>query len=159
MKNIFLAITFIALTFIQKSYSQETTNQPQLSQLLNSYYQVKDALISGNSNTAATHAQAFLKAANGISNRTISEENRNALVKDAGVISESKDLKKQREIFAIFSTNMYALATSLKLTSEPIYYQYCPMKKAYWLSPDKTIKNPYYGSAMLTCGKVTETIQ
>jgi hypothetical protein len=33
------------------------------------------------------------------------------------------------------------------------------MKKAYWLSPDKAIKNPYYGSAMLTCGKVTETIQ
>ncbi|MGN6295155.1 MAG: DUF3347 domain-containing protein [Ginsengibacter sp.] len=159
MKNIFLAITFIALAFIQKSYSQETTNQQQLSQLLNSYYQVKDALISGNSNTAANHAQAFLKTANGISNRTISEENRNALVKDAGVISESKDLKKQREIFANFSTNMYALTTSLKLTSEPIYYQYCPMKKSYWLSPDKTIKNPYYGSAMLTCGKVTETIQ
>lgn len=159
MKNIFLAITFIALAFIQKSYSQETTNQPQLSQLLSSYYQVKDALISGNSKTAAIHAQAFLKAANGISNRTISEGSRNALVKDAGVISESKDLKKQREIFANFSTNMYALATSLKLTSEPIYYQYCPMKKSYWLSPDKTIKNPYYGSAMLTCGKVTETIQ
>ena len=159
MKNIFLAITFIALAFIQKSYSQETTNQQQLSQLLSSYYQVKDALISGNSNTAAVHAQAFLKAANGISNRTISEGSRNALVKDAGVISESKDLKKQREIFANFSTNMYALATSLKLTSEPIYYQYCPMKKSYWLSPDKAIKNPYYGNAMLTCGKVTETIQ
>jgi hypothetical protein len=159
MKNIFLAITFIALVFIQKSYSQETPNQPQLSQLLSSYYQVKDALLSGNSNTAAIHAQAFLKAANGISNRTISEGSRNALVKDAGVISESKDLKKQREIFANFSTNMYALATSLKLTSEPIYYQYCPMKKAYWLSAVKTIKNPYYGSAMLTCGEVKETIQ
>jgi hypothetical protein len=159
MKNIFLAITFIALVFIQKSYSQETPNQPQLSQLLSSYYQVKDALLSGNSNTAAIHAQAFLKAANGISNRTISEGSRNALVKDAGVISESKDLKKQREIFANFSTNMYALATSLKLTSEPVYYQYCPMKKAYWLSADKTIKNPYYGSAMLTCGEVKETIQ
>lgn len=159
MKNILLAITFIALAFIQKSYSQETTSQQQLSQLLSSYYQVKDALISGNSNTAAVHAQAFLKAANGISNRTISEGSRNALVKDAGVISESKDLKKQREIFANFSTNMYALATSLKLTSEPIYYQYCPMKKSYWLSPDKAIKNPYYGNAMLTCGKVTETIQ
>ena len=159
MKKLFLIVALIATAFTQKSYAQETTSQPQLSQLLNSYYEVKDALTSGNSNTAAVHAQAFLKAANGISNRTISEENRNALVKDAGVISESKDLKKQREVFANFSTNMYALATSLKLTSEPIYYQYCPMKKAYWLSPDKAIKNPYYGSAMLTCGKVTETIQ
>ncbi|RYF82932.1 MAG: DUF3347 domain-containing protein, partial [Chitinophagaceae bacterium] len=36
---------------------------------------------------------------------------------------------------------------------------YCPMKKALWLSNEKAIKNPYYGSAMLTCGKVTETIE
>jgi len=159
MKTLFLIGALIATAFTQETYSQQTTNQPQLSQLLNSYYQVKDALIRGNANTAATHAEAFLKTANGISNRTISEENRNALVKDAGVISESKDLNKQREVFANLSTNMYALATSLKLTAEPIYYQYCPMKKSYWLSADKAIKNPYYGNAMLTCGKITETIQ
>jgi len=32
------------------------------------------------------------------------------------------------------------------------------MKKAVWLSNEKAIKNPYYGSQMLTCGKVVETI-
>ena len=30
------------------------------------------------------------------------------------------------------------------------------MKKAAWLSSEKQIKNPYYGSSMLTCGEVTE---
>ena len=159
MKKLFLFVALIASAFTQKSFAQDTTNQTQLSQLLNSYYQVKNALIEGNSTTAALEAEAFLKTANGISNRTISEGSRNALVKDAGVISDSKDIKMQREVFANFSTNMYALAKSLKLTTEPIYYQYCPMKKAYWLSSDKAVKNPYYGSAMLTCGKVTETIQ
>ncbi|MBS1738243.1 MAG: DUF3347 domain-containing protein [Bacteroidetes bacterium] len=159
MKKVFLIVAFIATAFMQQSFAQDTSNQKQLSQLLTSYYQVKDALIEGNSTTASLKAEAFLKTANGISNRTISEGSRNALVKDAGVISETKDLKKQREVFANLSTNMYALAKSLKLTTEPIYYNYCPMKKAYWLSSDKVIKNPYYGSAMLTCGKVTETIQ
>ena len=166
MKKVFLFVALIATAFTQKSFAQlvpnyreDTTNQAQLSQLLNAYYQVKNALIEGNSNTAALKAETFLKTANGISNRTIPEGSRNALVKDAGVISESKDIKKQREVFANFSTNIYALAKSLKLTTEPIYYQYCPMKKAYWLSSDKAIKNPYYGSSMLTCGKVTETIQ
>jgi hypothetical protein len=166
MKKLFLFVALIATAFTQKSYAhlvpshrEDTTNQAQLSQLLNSYYQVKDALTSGNSKTAAIQAQEFLKKANGISNRTISEGSRNALVKDAGVISESKDLNKQREVFGNLSTNMYALAKSLKLTAGPIYYNYCPMKKAYWLSPDKAIKNPYYGSAMLTCGNVIETIQ
>ena len=44
-----------------------------------------------------------------------------------------------------------------------IYYQYCPMynggKGANWLSKENTVKNPYYGSMMLTCGKVVETIK
>ncbi len=159
MKKLFLFVALIASAYTQISVAQDTNNQAQSSQLLNAYYQVKNALIEGNSTTAALEAEAFLKTANGISNRTISEGSRNALVKDAGVISDSKDINKQREVFANFSTNMYALAKSLKLTTEPIYYQYCPMKKAYWLSSDKVVKNPYYGSAMLTCGKVTETIQ
>lgn len=159
MKKVFFIVAFIATAFMQQSFAQDTSNQKQLTQLLTSYYQVKDALIEGNSTIASLKAEAFLKTANGISNRSIPEGSRNALVKDAGAISESKDLKKQREVFTNLSTNMYALAKSLKLTTEPIYYNYCPMKKAYWLSSDKVIKNPYYGSAMLTCGKVTETIQ
>ena len=28
-----------------------------------------------------------------------------------------------------------------------------------WLSEEQAIKNPYYGSSMLTCGKITETIK
>jgi len=33
------------------------------------------------------------------------------------------------------------------------------MKKSSWLSNDTSIKNPYYGSSMLTCGKVTGTLK
>ena len=33
------------------------------------------------------------------------------------------------------------------------------MKKAYWLSNDITIKNPYFGGTMRDCGKVTNTIK
>jgi hypothetical protein len=32
-------------------------------------------------------------------------------------------------------------------------------KGANWLSKESTIKNPYYGSQMLTCGKTVETIK
>jgi hypothetical protein len=61
-------------------------------------------------------------------------------------------------------THTYNYGQSLKelvkpsdKVNQPVYYQYCPMKKAYWLSKEKDIKNPYYGSSMLTCGKVAET--
>jgi hypothetical protein len=77
---------------------------------------------------------------------------------DARHISESKDIAHQREHFANFSANFFKLAKAVKLTDNPVYYAYCPMKKSYWLSADAAIKNPYYGSQMLTCGKVSETL-
>ena len=134
------------------------TGKANLSQLLTLYYNVKDALIAGNAKTASSKAADFVKAAKGVDASTVAEGNISALLKDAGKISETQDIKKQREYFASFSTNMYAIAKAGKLTTQPVYQQYCPMKKAYWLSNEKAVKNPYYGSAMLTCGNVTETL-
>jgi hypothetical protein len=157
MKKIFLAIAFIALAFTQ-SFAKDTAKLSQPSQLLTQYYQIKDALVAGNAALAATNAEAFLKIANSIDYKVISEGNINALVKDATVISATKDIKKQRAQFASLSANMITLAKAMKLSDEPVYEIYCPMKKANWLSSSKTIKNPFFGSAMPTCGKVVETI-
>ena len=62
-------------------------------------------------------------------------------------------------LIAFFSNNFYSLAKAVKLSTQTIYQDYCPMKKAFWLSEVPAIKNPYYGKAMLTCGKITETIK
>ena len=161
MKKIFFIVAISATALLQKSFAQDSTTQTksQLSQLLTSYYNIKDALATGSANSAATGAEQFVKTANGIDYKVISEGNINALVKNATAISEGKDLKEQRMHFANLSTNMYAVAKAVKLTQQAVYYVYCLMKKVYWLSSDKAIKNPYFGNAMLTCGKVTETLQ
>ena len=158
MKKSILMIALLATVFVQKTFAQDSTQQHQLSQLLTQYYNIKDALVAGNGYLASIKAEEFIKTANSIDYKVISEGNINALLKDATPISETKDNKVQREHFSNLSNNMASLAKSVKLTTEPIYQAYCPMKKANWLSNDKAIKNPYYGSAMLTCGKVVETI-
>jgi len=158
MKKSILVIALLATVFVQKTFAQDSTQQHQLSQLLTQYYNIKDALVAGNGYLASIKAEEFIKTANSIDYKVISEGNINALLKDATPISETKDIKVQREHFSNLSNNMASLAKSVKLTTEPIYQAYCPMKKANWLSNDKAIKNPYYGSAMLTCGKVVETI-
>ena len=155
-KDIFIVAIF-ATGFVQNSFAQDSTGTQ--SQLLHSYYDIKNALVAGNANTASASAEQFLKTANGVDYKVISEGNINTLLKDATAISESKDLKEQRMHFANLSTNMFIAAKAVKLTTEPIYYTYCPMKKAYWLSSESVIKNPYFGSAMLTCGKVTEILK
>lgn len=158
MKSLFFSVAFLGLTILQPCFAQDTTRQTQLSPLLRSYYDIKNALITGNTTSAAEGAEQFVKTANGISHTDLSEGNRDALLKDAGEISEDNNIIHQRELFANLSVNMIALAKSFKLSSQPVYKIYCPMKKTYWLSSEPIIKNPYYGSAMLTCGSVKETL-
>ena len=158
MKKIFLMVAIMATTITQYSFAQDSTKQIQLPQLLTSYYNIKNALVAGDATSASANALAFTKTVNSIDYKIISEGNIHTLANDAGRIAEAKDIKKQREYFANFSINMAAVVKSVKLTDQPIYQAYCPMKKAYWLSNEKAIKNPYYGSSMLTCGQVTETL-
>jgi hypothetical protein len=46
-------------------------------------------------------------------------------------------------------------------TDATLYQQFCPMydKGSAWLSMEKDIKNPYYGSKMMNCGKVEKEIK
>lgn len=164
MKKIFLIVAFIATASTQLIFAQDTKSTA-LTPLLTSYYDIKDALIKSNSGEAAVHAGEFLKAVNGVDMKALPATDMAAfmaaqekLAFDARHISESKDIAHQREHFANFSVNFFKLAKAVKLTEKPVYYAYCPMKKSYWLSAEAGIKNPYYGSQMLTCGKVTETL-
>jgi hypothetical protein len=63
----------------------------------------------------------------------------------------------QREHFETLSTDVTDLITLLG-TDKTLYQDYCPMAKASWLSETKDIKNPFYGSKMLTCGSVKNQI-
>ena len=157
MRRIGVLIAVSATIFIQEAFAQDSSANNQA--LLTQYYTIKDALVAGDGSLAAAKAGDFIKVANTIDYKMISEGNINALLKDATSISETKDLNKQRQHFANLSNNMVALAKTTKLTDSPIYQQYCPMKKTNWLSSEQAIKNPYYGSAMLTCGSVVETIR
>ena len=157
MKKIFLLVALIATVFTQNIFAQEGTSE-QPASLLNIYYKLKDALVSSNSTIAAANAEALLKAINTSAKEVVPDDARAVLIKDANAISQSKDLKVQREKFATLSNNIFELAKTVKLSTDPVYQQYCPMKKATWLSNDKAIKNPYYGNAMLTCGSVKATL-
>ena len=158
MKKIFLGILLFWATGIITVFGQgNEKNRP--AQLLSLYYTIKDALVSGNAGMASIKAGELVKLINEVDTKIVNEASRDALLKDASPIAETKDIKYQRGHFSTLSTNMYILAKTTKLTAQPVYYAYCPMKKAYWLSSEATIKNPYFGSSMLTCGKVEATLQ
>ncbi|MEO6962036.1 MAG: DUF3347 domain-containing protein [Puia sp.] len=175
MKMFFVLITIVSSfsanaglpSFNQSVVSiNDTTTESSLPQLLSLYYDIKDALVGSDAANASVKAASLLNAINGMDIKTLTKTEQAAftplqakLAYDARHISEVKDISHQREHFANLSLNMYTLAKNAKLSDQPVYKDYCPMKKAYWLSSAQTIKNPYYGNAMLTCGKVDETLK
>lgn len=150
MKKILLLVFVFTLTAMQKSNAQ-TTNT-----LLKNYYSLKDALVSGNGESASSSATELVKSLEDQNAKL--PEGKAELAKHAALIAKTMDIKVQREHFAQLSNGFITLAKTSKLSDAPVYVQYCPMKKSSWLSSEKSVKNPYYGSAMLTCGKVAETI-
>lgn len=141
----------------------------QLKVLFDNYFALKDALVKSDGTLTSAKANELLTSINAVKMGELSEEEHTVWMKvmkelamDAEHIKETKDLNHQRDHFMSLSKNMYALIKVSK-PDEPVYYQHCPManngKGANWLSRENAVKNPYYGSQMLTCGKTVETIQ
>ncbi|WP_312825029.1 DUF3347 domain-containing protein [Epilithonimonas sp.] len=144
-------------------------NQSQLKSVFENYFSLKDALIKSDGSNASAKALALTKAIQNVDMSKLSTEEHTVwmkvmkdLVFDAEHISDTKDVSQQRDHFTSLSGNMYKLMKVTKLDT-PVYYQHCPMfnngKGANWLSKEEAVKNPYYGSQMLTCGSTVETLK
>lgn len=141
----------------------------QLKAVFDNYFAVKDALVKTDGNTASIKATALLSVINAVKMETLTTNEHtvwmkvlNNIKEDTEHIADTKDAKHQRDHFDTLSKNIYDLIKVSKQES-PTYLQHCPMandgKGADWLSKENVVKNPYYGSMMLSCGKVTETIK
>jgi copper chaperone CopZ len=141
----------------------------QLKPVFENYFLLKDALVKTDGKVASSVAKDLLTSLNGVKMNELAMDVHLVWMKvmkdltaDAKSISETQDIKKQRTVFMSLSKNMYDLIKVAKYET-PVFYQFCPManggKGANWLSKDNAIKNPYYGSQMMSCGKIVETIK
>jgi len=140
-----------------------------LSEVYDSYFAVKDALVRTDGASASTSSKTLFTEINNIKMDNLSMDVHIAWMKvfenlkeDAEHIADIKDIGRQRDHFTSLSKNIYEVMKISKQET-PTYYQFCPMandgKGANWLSKENTIKNPYYGSQMLNCGNTVETIK
>ena len=146
MKRILLFSLFFGLALVAHAQN----NSP----ILANYLKLKDALVASDV-TKSTQAVAELSKSIDASPEFAQK---NDLKKQVAVMAKTTDLEKQRAAFADVSTTIWETAKSQKWNNQELFYQYCPMKKTYWLSTEPYIKNPYYGSKMLACGSVKETL-
>lgn len=132
--------------------------------ILSDYFSLKDALVADDNSKAK---QTGLLLSKSLQSLDLSKYDNKSELKDiieeaneqAHHISES-EIENQRKHFKILSKVLIDMVavTGTKVT---LYEQYCPMYDggSAWLSAKEEVRNPYYGSQMLTCGKVQREIK
>lgn len=157
-----LLVTIVITSCGGKSESTSADAQPQtettstneaLKPILTAYFQLKDALVGDDAAKAKEAASALL---------AITGEYGNKLNESLNAIAATDDIKAQRTAFETLSMNLYDIAKAGTL-GMTVYKQFCPMafdnKGAFWLSDNKQVMNPYFGSSMLRCGSVKEELK
>ncbi|MFN2439936.1 MAG: DUF3347 domain-containing protein [Chitinophagaceae bacterium] len=150
--------------------SNTTEKSASINEIVTAYLQLKNALVSDNSNEAATSGKQLQEATQKIDAASFTADQKKMYDEVKAEITEHAEhissnggnIAHQREHFDMLSQDVYDLVKTVK-PNQALYKDHCPMfnnkKGAIWLSETREIKNPYYGNKMLTCGTVKEEIK
>lgn len=140
-----------------------------MKQIFTAYMDITTALGADDAPKAGQSGIAMASAIGSLDKSLLTDEQKKmfdeyqaSLKEHAEHIADNKsNIQHQREHFAPMSEEMYGLAKAFG-AGQPVYQAHCPMynenKGGMWLTVSKEIRNPYFGSEMLTCGKVQEMI-
>jgi membrane fusion protein, copper/silver efflux system len=152
---------------IQRAAEDEAL-QKSIVQAVKPYLDLKDALVASDNGLAATKAREVVTAWERFTTNPQNEDElemwstmKSSVLNGARRTASSTDLEKRRADFEILSDALIALIDRYGISGTTLYKQYCPMafddKGSYWISTERQIRNPYFGSMMLSCGEVRGT--
>ncbi len=137
------------------------------SAMVDGYLEIKNGLVSDDKAAAAKGGKNLLNAFASFDMGTLTKEQHSEYMEIVENATEQAEhivkspIDHQREHFEILSNDMNDLIALLG-TEKTLYQDFCPManngKGAIWLSETEEIKNPFYGSKMMKCGKMQKQI-
>lgn len=146
-----------------------TSKTASFNDLVTGYLKIKNALTTDDAENAAKAGKELFVTIASIDETSFSDAQKKVfdeVLDDAKENAEhiganADKLEHQREHFAMLSKDVDDLIKVFG-TDQKLYQDFCPMyddgKGAIWISETKDIKNPYYGSKMLSCGKIKKEL-
>ena len=140
----------------------------QLTLFVNSYIELKNALVASDEDQAKILATALAKQLTQTDMKLLEGEAHEVWMKankqmkqSIDEIKATTDMEKQRAAFKPLSEALSDVVEAFGVHGITLYEDYCPMavgdQGAIWLSEIKEIQNPYFGEKMLKCGEVKKT--
>jgi Protein of unknown function (DUF3347) len=150
-------------------FTVDAAFQQQLSAVFTTYITLKEAFVATDAAKVKAEAATVAKSLSATDMKLLTGAAHNDWMAYLGVMEGSlkemqatDDIEVQRTAFKNLSDNLYKSIKAYGLGGATAYYEFCPMAfndtGAYWLSDNSTIRNPYFGDKMLSCGKVEETL-
>jgi Cu(I)/Ag(I) efflux system membrane fusion protein len=142
----------------------------QLEGVLSAYFMMHQSLSQDELKGAQDGAQKLLESLDSVDMELIEGSAHIAWMKEhksitssAQDIEGSKGIESARSEFITLSESLYRVAKQFGTSgTQPVLRFYCSMaaegKGAYWLQNKTGVENPYYGSAMFTCGEQVEAL-
>lgn len=122
------------------------------------YMQMKDYLVQSDGKLVQAAAEYMDEDLRGAEGELAAE-----IIASVKVIEDTQDIEVQRAEFEKLTAHLTTIVNAVKVTADPIYMIHCPMafnnKGADWFSESQTVRNPYFGDAMLSCGTVTSVVK
>jgi RND family efflux transporter MFP subunit len=136
----------------------DPATQTKLDALVTAYLDLEASLVKGDHKEAMPHLEDLGKAAQALSEGPLKEMVKGMertpgdhIMGIDGLRVRFKELSKKMIALVHMAAPSDEVAPSLQRA-------WCPMVKAPWLQRGSSVANPYYGSAMLTCGSLQEEI-
>ncbi len=152
---------------MEKNLHATPQKSDAITPIIDSYLEIKNALVNDKKEGAAKGAIMLLDAFSNFDMAQLSKDTHKEFMEiyeDAKEQAEhivKSPIDHQREHFENLSIDINDLIALLG-TNKTLYLSKCPMagdgKGAIWLSEFKEIKNPFFGSKMLTCGSVQKQL-
>lgn len=136
-----------------------------LTSLLKNYFELKDALTEDDLTTAKSKVNSLQKSFEQVNMALFTGDAHlvwmdysKKLGKNLEKANKAEDINQIRESFIPISKAVIGLNETFEPIGYKVYVQHCPMannnRGADWLSKEKEIRNPYFGSSMLSCGEL-----
>lgn len=154
---------------VEPQGAKEPAQNFSIAPIVKDYLALKNALVADNDKAAASAGKQLFSTLKNVDMKAIPANKHKQYMEIADDAKENAEhigenagnIAHQREHLASLSKDVSDLI-ALFGTTQKLYQDYCPMyndgKGAVWISEAKAIKNPYYGSQMLTCGSVKKEL-
>jgi len=143
----------------------------QLDRLFVTYFELHGALVDDDFEEAMAASLATRRALASVDMRRFAGADHDVWMKLSrdleailSDVDKAEDIESLRYQFSLLSEQMIAVADHFGPTPRTSFFTVtCPMafndRGATWLQADSTVRNPYFGTAMLGCGDVVNVIQ